>query len=93
VGKAVPRIAIKRGGLNCDARQVDKDAPKIATLREVSVDRCDLTISVKYIVGHGLEVVDKGQVDLWVSEVWCDVRDHSSAIGTHKVVLLSIAVK
>ena len=66
-------MAIKRGGLNRDARQVDKDAPEIAALREVGVNRCDITIRVKYIWGHRLEVIDKRQVDLGVSEVRCGI--------------------
>ena len=93
VGKASQCVAIKRGGLNCDARQVNEDPPEIAALREAGVNRCDFTVGVKYVFGHGLEVVNKGQIDLGVSEIWSDVGDDGTDIGTDKVVLLSIAVK
>jgi len=92
-GKARNCVAIKRGGLDCDARQVDEDLPQIAALREAGVNRCDITVGVKYIFGHGLEVVDKGQIYLGVSEIWSDVGDDGTGIGTDKVVLLSVAVK
>ena len=92
-GQAVQRVAIKLGGLNCDAGQVDKDAPEIAALRELGVNRCDITIRVKYILGHRLEVIDKHQVDLGVSEVRCGIGYHGAVIGGDEVVLLSVAVK
>ena len=87
------RVAIKRGGCNCDARQVHEDAPEIATLRKGTVNRCDFTISVKYVVGHRLEVINKRQVNLGVSEVRCGIGHHGAVIGTDEVVLLSVAVE
>ena len=93
MGKAVQRIASKLGGLNGDAGQVDKDAPEIAALRELGVNRCDITIRVKYILGHRLEVIDKRQVNLGVSEVRCGIGYHGAVIGGDEVVLLSVAVK
>jgi len=48
---------------------------------------------VKYVVGHRLEVIDKRQVNLGVSEVRCGIGYHRAVIGTDKVVLLSVAVK
>jgi hypothetical protein len=92
-GKAVQRRAIIRSRSNRDARQVDKDAPEIAALCEVDVNRCDITIRVKYFLGHRLEVIDKRQVNLGVSEVRCGISDHRAVIGTDEVVLLSVAVK
>ena len=89
----VQRIAIKLGGLNGDAGQVDKDAPEIAALRELGVNRCDITIRVKYILGHRLEVIDKRQVNLGVSEVRCGIGYQGAVIGGDEVVLLSVAVE
>ena len=57
------------------------------------MNRCDITVGVKYVFGHGLEVVDKDQIYLGVSEIWSDVGDDGTGIGTDKIVLLGVAVK
>jgi len=44
------RIAIKLGGLNCGAGQVDKDAPEIAALRELSANRCEITPKMYFTI-------------------------------------------
>ena len=62
-------------------------------MREVGVNRCDITIRVKYILGHRLEVIDKRQVNLGVSEVRCGIGYYGAVIGADEVVLLSVAVK
>jgi len=92
-GKAIQRVVIKLGGINCDACQVDKDAPEIAALREPGVNRCDITVRVKYVLGHRLKVIDKRQVNLGVSEVRCGIGYHGAVVGGDEVVLLSVAVK
>src|SRR5215203_6113441 len=56
-------------------------------------NRCDITIRVKYILGHRMEVIDKRQVNLGVSEVRCGIGYHGAVIGGDEVVLLSVAVK
>lgn len=62
-------------------------------MRELGVNRRDITIGVKYILGHRLEVIDKRQVNLGVSEVRCGIGYHGAVIGGDEVVLLSVAVK
>ena len=62
-------------------------------MRELGVDRCDITVRVKYILRHRLEVIDKRQVNLGVSEVPCGIGYHGAVIGGDEVVLLSVAVK
>jgi hypothetical protein len=71
------------------AGQVDKDAPEIAALRKLGVNRCDFPTRVKYILGHRLEVIDKRQVNLGVSEVRCGIGHHGAVVGGDEVVLLS----
>ena len=78
---------------NCDARQVDKDAPEISALGEVDVNRRDITIRVEYVLGYRLEVIDQRQVNLGVSEVRCGISYHRAVISADEVVLLSVAVK
>ena len=47
-------------------------------MRELGVNRCDITIRVKYILGHRLEVIDKRQVNFGVSEVRCGIGYHGA---------------
>ena len=61
--------------------------------REARLNRCNITVSLQYVVGHGMEVVDEGQVDLGVPEVRRNVSDHRAGVGGDEVVLLGIAVE
>src|SRR4051812_9997454 len=93
MGEAGQCVPAERDGFNGDAREVDGDTPEVTALREARIYRCKISIRVEYVVGHGMEVVDEGQVDLRVSEVRRNVRDHRAGVGTDEVVLLRVTVK
>ena len=47
-------------------------------LREAGINRCDITIHVEYVIGYWVEVVDKGQIYLGVSEARRDVGNYGA---------------
>lgn len=92
-GEASQRITAKRGGVNCDAREVDEDTPEVTALSEARLNRCNITISFQYVGGDAMEVVNEGQVDLGVPEVGRHICHHRAGVGGDEVVLLGIAVE